>query len=134
MSTVRLVNRRLSAVTHTVIVPSPSRTTPSSGIAGERTGAATLMVKFANMPERNSCAGSAISERTRTRRVVGSTIAPMVVTVASNFRPGKAAILTSTRWPTRNVGLSASGTSANIHIVLILATTYGGGGLAGCTN
>jgi hypothetical protein len=36
--TVRWLNRRRSAVTHAVIVPSPSRTTPSSGIAGDRIG------------------------------------------------------------------------------------------------
>ena len=48
------------------------------------------MTKFANMPERSSCCGSLISERTRTRRVFGSTLAPIVVILPSNTRPGNA--------------------------------------------
>ena len=53
--------------------------------------APTRMTKFANMPERNSCCGSLISERTSTRRVFASTLAPIVVILPSNTRPGNAA-------------------------------------------
>ena len=50
-----------------------------------------------------------ISERTSTRRVLGSTLAPIVVILPSNTRPGNAASVTRTSWPTRNAGLSALG-------------------------
>src|SRR4029077_11864166 len=110
-----------------------SRTTPSRGTAEERTGAPTLMTKFANMPERSSCCESLISERTRTRRVLGSTLAPTVVILPSNTRPGKAPILTCTDCPTWNDGLSFSATFANIHIVSIFATVNGAGAAPGCT-
>ena len=95
---------------------------------GERTGAPMLMTKLPNIPERSSCCGSLISERTRTRRVFGSTEAPIVVILPSNTRSGNAPSLTFTCCPTRNAGLSFSTTFASIHIVLMSATTKGGGG------
>ena len=61
-------------------------------------------------------------ERTSTRRVLGSTLAPMVLTLPSNTRSGNALILTRTGWPTRNAGLSVSATLASIHIVSVLVT------------
>ena len=55
----------------------------------------------------------------------------MVVTWPSNTRPGKAATLTSTFWPTRNAGLSVSATLASIHIVEMSATRVGRRRVAG---
>ena len=58
----------------------------------------------------------------------------MVVILPSNTWPGNALTLTCSSWPRRNAGLSASGTSASIHMELMSDTIYGAGGLAGCTN
>ena len=119
-----LSERRRSAVTHTVIVPSPSRTTPSDGTPGERTGATDAMTKFANMPERSSCCGSLISERTRTRRVFGSTRRADGRDLAVERAAGKRITVTCTCCPRRNAGLSASATSASIHIGVDIGNTY----------
>ena len=45
-------------------------------------------------------------ERTSTRRVFGSTLAPIVVIFPSKTLPGNAFSVTCNSWPTRKAGLS----------------------------
>ena len=86
------------------------------------------------MPARNSCCGSLISERTSTRRVFGSTVAPIVVILPSNTRPGNAFERDLHLLPDTEGRAVVLGTFASIHIELTSVTVYGAGALPGCTN